>query len=540
METNLFTLNLLSIVTFLPLLGAVVLMLLPDTSEYSRAFKYGSLTVAILTFLVSLALLLPGPAAAEGLWLHELKLPWIEAIGATFHLALDGISLWLVLLNTLLFCLAILTSIGTVTKRIKLYFILLLLLETAVTGVFLAQDLLLFYVFFEATLIPMYFLIGIWGSKRRLYATTKFVLYTMAGSLLMLGAIIAIYLHAHSSTLFGQPGFSIFALSRVGLPESLQFWCFLAFFLAFAIKVPLFPLHTWLPDAHTEAPTAGSIILAGVLLKMGVYGFLRIAFPLCPNAPFMSIDASGVFEIRQLIMGLAVVGIIYGALVAAVQSDVKRLVAYSSVAHMGFIMLGLFSFNQTAVDGAILQMVNHGVSTGALFMLVGFIYERRHTRAIADFGGLASVMPVYFNFFLLIMLSSVGLPALNGFVGEFMILIGSFDDNPLLTVIATSGVILAAVYLLYMFRRVFFGEIRHEENRGLKDLNAQEIAGVLPLAVLAVVMGVFPAAFLKPINDSSSQLVEKMRAVSELMSAQESAEEGYLLGQRTVAVEDAR
>jgi NADH-quinone oxidoreductase subunit M len=513
---GLLSANILSIVTFLPLAGAIGLILLPERESSLRWFRWGSFGVAVATFLASL-LLIPGTVGSTG-FTHEIELPWIPSLGASFHLGVDGISLWLVLLNTLLFCVAILISIGSVTKREKFYFILLLLLETAVSGVFLAQDLLLFYVFFEATLIPMYFLIGIWGSKNRLYATTKFVLYTMLGSLLMLGAIIALYLNAATTT-FATPSFDLadLAASVANPSEKLQFWCFLAFALAFAIKVPLFPLHTWLPDAHTEAPTAGSIILAGVLLKMGVYGFIRIAFPLCPKALFMPLGPFAL-DLRGIIMALSVVGIIYGALVAAVQIDVKRLVAYSSVAHMGFVMLGLFSLNQFAVDGAIIQMVNHGISTGALFMLVGFIYDRRHTRLIADFGGLAQPMPVYYNLFLLIMLSSVGLPALNGFVGEFMILIGTFQTHALLAVIATLGVILAAVYLLYMFRRVFFGEITHEENRHLPDLVPRELVAVVPLAVLAVVLGIFPGLFLSRITASSQPLVETMQRISDQAS----------------------
>jgi NADH-quinone oxidoreductase subunit M len=498
--------NLLSLVTFLPLAGAVVLMCLPAGN--TRAIRATSLVVALLTFAASL-MLIPGGTPLPG-FTAEINLPWITQLGARFHLALDGISLWLVLLNTLLFVVSILVSMGSITQREKLYYILMLVLETAITGFFLAQDLLLFYIFFEATLIPMYFLIGMWGGKRRLYATTKFVLYTMAGSLLMLGAIIAIYLQVNAG--FGSAGFDIADMAASPRSPEMQLWCFLAFFLAFAIKVPLFPLHTWLPDAHTEAPTAGSIILAGVLLKMGVYGFIRVALPLCPDAPYAAFGPEGIVTLRDIIMALSVIGIIYGALVAAVQIDVKRLVAYSSVAHMGFVMLGLFSFNQYAVDGAIIQMVNHGISTGALFMLVGFIYDRRHTRLIADFGGLARPMPVYYNLFLLVMLSSVGLPALNGFVGEFMILIGTFKVNWLMATLATTGVILAAVYLLYMFRRMFFGEVTHEENRALPDLNRRELVAILPLAALTIILGVLPMPFLSRMTASSTPFVEAMQA----------------------------
>jgi len=529
--------NILSIVTFLPLVGALVLLVLPNANEYKRAFRWGALGVSIATFLVSLYLLVG--FQADGSLHFVMKLPWIPAINAYYSMGVDGISLWLVLLNTFLFPLAILSSIGVITTREKAYYILMLVLETAVTGVFLAQDLLLFYFFWEAVLIPMYFLIGMWGGKQRLYATTKFVLYTMVGSLLMLVAVIALYLHSGNFNAEHVGSFDLAALMAMPKPASFQLWCFLAFALAFAIKVPLFPFHTWLPDAHTEAPTAGSIILAGVLLKMGTYGFIRFAIPLFPDAPFYPLGGGAlVFTMRELIMALSVVGIIYGALVAAVQIDVKRLVAYSSVAHLGFVMLGLFSFQQWAVDGAILQMVSHGISTGALFMLVGFIYDRRHTRLIADFGGLARPMPVYFNFFLVMMLSSVGLPSLNGFVGEFLILIGSFQVNWLMTLIATTGVILAAVYLLYMFRRVFFGEITRPENRELRDLVPREVWSVLPLAVMAFVIGLFPTMFLGRVTPDSRPVIQLME------DAEQRAEEQLIvrstLGEQAVTALLAR
>ena len=528
--------NILSIITFLPLAGALVLLLLPNTESYRGAFRWGAFGAAILAFLASLYLLAVFQNG-EGLQL-AIKLPWIPQWGASFYLAIDGISLWLVVLNTFLFPLAILSSIGVIKKEEKKYYILMLALETAVTGVFLAQDLLLFYFFWEAVLIPMYFLIGLWGGKQRLYATTKFVLYTMVGSLLMLAAVIAVYLHSGQSTFGGTYTFDMDVLLGLHYTPQFALWCFLAFALAFAIKVPLFPFHTWLPDAHTEAPTAGSIILAGVLLKMGTYGFIRFAIPLFPEASFYPLAIGEyIFSPRDVIMALAVIGIIYGALVAAVQVDVKRLVAYSSVAHLGFVMLGLFSFNQAAVDGAVLQMVNHGVSTGALFMLVGFIYDRRHTRLITEFGGLAAVMPVYFNFFLIIMLSSVGLPALNGFVGEFLILIGSFQVNWLLTLIATLGVILAAVYLLYMFRRVFFGEVKHEENKNLRDLCPREVFAVLPLTIMAFVMGIFPMLFLNKLTPDSQPVVEMLRQVGDRVDDEYLARSGPDLPEGLVIAE---
>jgi NADH-quinone oxidoreductase subunit M len=517
--------NLLSILIFLPVLGAVALALLPDKGENRKLFRWGSFWISVITFAFSLLALPNFSGFSDGQF--SIRLDWIPSINAFFSLRLDGISLWLVLLNTLLFPLAILSSIGVVKKQEKTYYALLLFLEAAVTGVFLAQDLLLFYVFFEAVLIPMYFLIGIWGGKQRHYATTKFVLYTMAGSLLMLAAIIALHVHSGQySQVFGAT-WDISELAQIDCSLPFQFWGFLAMFLAFAIKVPLFPFHTWLPDAHTEAPTAGSIILAGVLLKMGTYGFIRVALPIFPDAAFADLHIGPMsFALRDLIMALAVIGIIYGALVAAVQTDVKRLVAYSSIAHLGFVMLGLFSFNQLAVDGAVFQMVAHGISTGALFMLVGFLYERRHTRAIADFGGLAGSMPVYFNLFLVIMLSSVGLPALNGFVGEFLILVGSFQVNWLLTVLATTGVILAAVYLLFMFRRVFYGPVTHEENSKLLDLSPREIASVLPLALMALFMGVFPGLFLSRITPDTRPFVDDMRRSAEMAQAGASASGG--------------
>ncbi len=506
--------NILSLITFLPVVGALVLLAIPEGEKNAGTFRWGALLLSGVTFLLSLYIPF-NFVAGQGLQ-FIIRLPWFPALHSEYFMALDGVSLWLVLLNTFLFPLAILSSIGVVTRREKMYYVLLLILEAAITGVFLAQDLLLFFFFWEAVLIPMYFLIGIWGGKNRLYATTKFVLYTMVGSMLMLAALITTYLYSGGFSAVSGATFAIPQLAGVPMPESVKFWCFLAFFLAFAIKVPLFPFHTWLPDAHTEAPTAGSIILAGVLLKMGTYGFIRVAMPLFPEALFHQFNLGPIsFTLRDLVMALAVVGIIYGALVAAVQTDVKRLVAYSSIAHLGFVMLGLFAMTQQAVDGAILQMVAHGISTGGLFMLVGFIYERRHTRAIVDFGGLAAVMPVYYNIFLIIMLSSVGLPALNGFVGEFLILLGTWKANWLMTVLATTGVILAAVYLLYMFRRVFFGEVTHEENKGLKDLGRMELASIMPLVAMAFFMGIFPTVFLSRITPDSTPVVERLQQLDE-------------------------
>jgi NADH-quinone oxidoreductase subunit M len=374
-------------------------------------------------------------------------------------------------------------------------------------GVFASLDLFLFYVFWEVMLIPMYFLIGVWGGERRIYAAMKFVLYTMAGSVLMLVAIIALYfLHGNATGIytFGYPEIaSALGAGRFTLAPAAEFWLFLAFFLAFAIKVPLFPFHTWLPDAHVEAPTAGSVLLAGVLLKMGTYGMVRFSLPLFPHV-------SNLFA--PLISGLAIIGIIYGALVAMVQPDMKKLVAYSSVSHLGFIVLGIFSFNAQGMAGAIYQMINHGVTTGALFLLVGVIYDRRHTRLISEFGGLANRMPVYAAFFLITALSSIGLPGLNGFVGEFLILLGTFGTNTLRAVLAATGVVLSAVYMLWMYQRVVWGEITNEENKSLRDLVIREHAMLIPLLILMVWMGVYSSHFLRPMDASVMKLMNQVQS----------------------------
>jgi NADH-quinone oxidoreductase subunit M len=430
---------------------------------------------------------------------------WIGAIGARYHVGVDGISLWLVLLTTLLVPISIASSWRSVEKRTLSYYIFLLVLESAMIGVFVSLDILVFYLFFEASLVPMFFLIGIWGGQRRIYAATKFFIYTSVGSLLMLVGIIALYyiyntfdyvliLNAMKS------GATIPAL-RSGRFEAVLF---LAFALAFCIKVPLFPLHTWLPDAHTEAPTAGSVILAGVLLKMGTYGLLRFNLALFPGAAR---------AYAPLIITLAIIGIIYGALVAMVQPDVKRLVAYSSVSHMGFVVLGIFSFTEQGMQGALYQMLNHGVSTGALFLFVGMIYERRHTRQISDFGGLATSMPWFSALFVFASLSSIGLPFLNGFVGEFLIMLGTWTTTAInhawvATMLAGTGVIWAAVYMLWMLQRVVFGRVTNPENARLKDLNLRETLLLIPLLVLMLFMGVYPNLFLTRSRSS----VEAVRA----------------------------
>jgi NADH-quinone oxidoreductase subunit M len=421
---------------------------------------------------------------------------WIQLnqLIISYHLGVDGLSIWLVMLTTFLMVIAIAASFGGVRERLKEYYIFFMLLEAALIGVFVALDLFLFYVFWEFTLIPMAFIIGIWGHERRVYAALKFILFTMSGSLLMRVAIIVLAFSQSPAT------FDWVALQKVATPAYLEPWLFGAFALAFAIKVPMFPLHTWLPDAHVQAPTAGSIILAGVLLKMGAYGFIRFNLMLFPNASH---------EFAPVLITLAIIGIIYGAAVAAVQKDLKSLVAYSSVSHLGFIVLGIFAFNAQALSGAILQMVNHGLSTGGLFLIVGLIDERRHTRLIAELGGLAKVMPALAAFFLVVMLSSLGLPGLNGFVGEFLILLGAWQANPVYAILAATGVILAAVYLLWMYERVMQGQVTSPKNSSLPDLSSREVALLVALVMFIVVLGVYPRLVLDPMQASVSALLSK-------------------------------
>lgn len=483
---------LLSLITFLPTVGALGLIFVPRRRQ--ALIFWGALGISVVTFLISLKLYTSFELGMGEVQFVE-EAAWIPSLGIQYKLGIDGISLFLVLLTTFLTPIAILASSG-IAHRMKEYMLVMLLLETGMIGVFVALDLVLFYVFWEVTLIPMYFIIGIWGGPRRIYATIKFVLYTMAGSLLMLVAIIAVaLLHVRAG---GGLTFDLHALINTDIPFSIQSWLFLAFALAFAIKVPLFPFHTWLPDAHVEAPTAGSVILAGVLLKMGTYGFLRFALPLFP-------DASLAF--LPWISGLALVGIIYGAWVAMVQPDLKSLVAYSSVSHLGFVVLGIFALNGEGVSGAILQMVNHGLSTGALFLLVGMIYERRHSRMIADFGGLFRGIPFFAGTFLFITLSSIGLPGLNGFVGEFLILLGTFRVHPVFGIVAVTGIIWAAWYMLGMIRRVLFGPVTHPENAGLSDLTWTERVVLIPILVLVVWIGVYPNPFLRRMEASVERVI---------------------------------
>jgi NADH-quinone oxidoreductase subunit M len=496
---------LLTLVTFFPLVGVVVLLLMP--SDRKDLLRWTALGASLVTFAISIVVLVQFNSAGPDLQ-GVVEVPWIQVAGWNIRYALgvDGISILLVLLTTLLTPISILSTWKAVDDRVKDFMIFFLLLEMGMIGVFLALDLFLFYIFWEFTLVPMYFLIGIWGGERRRYAAIKFFLYTMAGSILMLLAIL--WLGVEGGT-FYLPDL----IAQGGIPAGTQIWLFLAFAAAFAIKVPMWPLHSWLPDAHVEAPTAGSVILAGVLLKMGTYGFVRFNLPLFPEAAMQLAPTMGI---------LAVIGILYGAAVSYAQKDVKKLVAYSSVSHLGFVMLGLFALNSQGIQGGILQMVNHGLSTGALFLLVGMIYERRHTREMDAFGGLWKVMPVYAVITLIVTLSSMGLPGLNGFVGEFTILLGAFGSRAynlglnaaVLTGFAASGVILAAIYMLYMFQKLFLGPVDKEENLSLKDLSWREIVTIVPLLVLIFWIGLYP----KPFFDLMSPAVEKMVAVFQTTS----------------------
>jgi NADH-quinone oxidoreductase subunit M len=489
-------LDLLSLITFLPLFGAIALLAFPKRDGVIRAFV---LALTAVIFFLSVKLLVGFETNAEMQFVKQA--PWFPSLGISYKVGIDGLSLFLVLLVTLTMPITILSAFKAVTHRVKEFHICMLLLETAMIGAFVSLDLFLFYVFWEMMLIPMYFLIGMWGGERRIYATVKFFIYTMVGSLLMLVAILFVAYAYKQQT--GVLTFELASLVNVQLTSAQQWIVFLAFALSFAIKVPMFPFHTWLPDAHVEAPTAGSVILAGVLLKMGGYGFLRFAMPMFPEAAIRAVP---------LIVTLALVGIVYGALVAMVQLDVKKLVAYSSVSHLGFVMLGLFVLNTQAVEGAIYQMLNHGISTGGLFLLVGVIYERRHTRMIEDFGGLTKSMPVYATAFMIVTLSSIGLPLTNGFVGEFLILLGAFAAKPLYGILAATGVVLGAIYMLWMLQRVFFGPIKHVANEALKDLTVREMAVFAPIIGLIFFMGVYPKPFLSRMEPAVNKFINEVKA----------------------------
>ena len=500
---DVITANILTIIAFTPAAGAVLILFF--NRAHIRAIRSFALVITLLTFIFSLHLVAYFDSSVAE-FQFAVNVPWIPSLGVHYELGVDGISLYLVLLATVLTPLAMLAS-WSIASRAKEYFVFMLLLETGMIGVFVSLDLFLFYVFWEVMLVPMYFLIGVWGGERRIYAAMKFVLYTMVGSVLMLVAIIALYFlngNATGTFTFSYPQImAALASNSLVIAPGIERALFLAFFLAFAIKVPLFPFHTWLPDAHVEAPTAGSVLLAGVLLKMGTYGLVRFSLPLFPHQ-------SQLFA--PMISFLAVAGIIYGALVAMVQPDLKKLVAYSSVSHLGFIVLGIFSFTTQGMEGAVYQMLSHGVSTGALFLLVGMIYERRHTRLIADFGGLAHKMPVYAAFFLIVTLSSIGLPGLNGFVGEFLVLLGTFGVSRSFAVFAALGVILSAVYMLWMYQRTFWGEVTHEHNQTLRDMNRREYAMLVPLLALIVWMGMYSNHFLRPMDASVARLINQVQS----------------------------
>jgi NADH-quinone oxidoreductase subunit M len=491
----------LVLLTFAPLVGCLIILFFKE--EQKNAIRWTALVTSLATFGVSMGVLAQFNPDAAGLQM-EINQPWTSVAGAdiAFYLGIDGLSILMVLLTTFLTPLAILSTWESVKERVKGFMAFFLLLETGMLGVFLAQDLVLFYIFWEFALIPMYFLIGVWGGERRIYAAVKFFLFTMAGSVLMLLAILFLGLTGSS--------FSLPALidSRAAFANA-QTWLFLAFAAAFAIKVPMWPLHTWLPDAHVEAPTAGSVILAGVMLKMGAYGFIRFNLPLFPEATL---------TLAPYMAALAVVGIIYGAMVSYRQADVKKLVAYSSVSHLGFVMLGIFALSTQSLSGGILQMVNHGLSTGALFLIVGMLYDRRHTREMSAYGGIWKIVPVMGALMLFVMLSSAGLPGLNGFVGEFTILLGSFSSqvlgSPWFAGVATLGVILAAVYLFVMFEKVFLGPVKHEENTRLKDINLRETLVLLPILVVILWIGLYPNFFFSLINPSVERLTAALQAAA--------------------------
>ncbi len=503
--------NITSIIIFLPLIGALLTM----AARGKDAVRWAALVTTLITFGLSLVLWFGfDPAVATNLapQLADISGPILaDSLDIKYYVGIDGLNLLLVLLTTLLGPLVVLASWTYIKKHEKAYYTLLLILQTGVTGVFASYDIILFYIFFELTLIPMYFIIGIWGGENKVYAAVKFVIYTLVGSLLMLVAILYFCYVAGDAVNNGVFTADYYKLLAYNTPLSMQTWLFFLFALAFAIKVPLFPLHTWLPDAHVQAPTGGSVILAGVLLKMGTFGLVKFCLPFFPNAAQ---------EYAMLFAVLAVIGIIYGALVARVQPDAKKLVAYSSVSHLGFVVLGIFAFNLEALQGAMIQMVNHGLSTGALFLIVGMLYERRHTRLMEDYGGIAKSVPVLTFFMVLSVLASAGLPGLNGFVGEFMILLGSFKStvigNPLLIALATTGVILAAVYLLWMLYKTFFGPLTSDANREMSDLNARELGLLVPLAAFMIILGLAPNPFLQrsePATEHLLQVIQEKQAV---------------------------
>lgn len=494
----------LTLLLLIPSLGALFVAFVPTRKIH--LLRGTALFFTSITFLFSLLLFVhfdPGAEAMQFVW----NMPWLDigVVHIHYHVGIDGISLFLVLLTTFLMPLAVLAS-WSIEQKLRPYMFFMLLLEVGMIGVFVSLDLILFYIFWEVTLIPMYFLIGVWGGERRIYAAVKFFIYTMAGSLLMLAAILTLYFFDEARNFDLVQITERLSLDQTILPVPVELFLFLAFFLAFAVKIPLFPFHTWLPDAHVEAPTAGSVLLAGVLLKMGAYGLLRFCLPMFPKASA---------ALAPTISLLAIVGILYGAFVALAQTDVKKLVAYSSVSHMGFVVLGIFAFNIQSIEGATYQMLNHGLSTGALFLLVGMLYDRRHTHRIGDFGGLAHVTPRLAAFFMFILLSSIGLPGLNGFVGEFLILQGTFLENVARASVAASGIVLSAIYMLWVYQRVFLGKLRQDENRSLADLNIRETAILVPIVLLALWMGIQSNTFLRKMDTSVEKVVDRIEQVRE-------------------------
>ena len=486
----------LTFLTFLPLVGALLLAFIPR--DEVGAIKQTALAFAVADFLFSLLLWTNFDASSHAMQ-FEYSVPWITSWGISYHIGIDGISLLLYVMTTFLTMISIIAS-WDIQKNIREYMMAFLALSTGMLGVFISLDMFLFYFFWEFQLVPMYLIIGVWGGPQRVYAAVKFFLYTAVGSLLMLVAIIWIYMAIKEQTGIATTDL-VFITENLDLPLTPQKWLFMAFFLAFAIKVPMFPFHTWLPDAHVQAPTAGSVILAGVLLKMGTYGFFRFNLPLFPHASY---------EFMPMIAWLSIIGIVYGALVSLVQEDMKKLVAYSSVSHLGFVMIGIFAFNHYGMQGALLQNINHGISTGALFLLVGIIYDRRHTRMISEFGGVAKVMPKYAICFMIVALSSIGLPGMNGFVGEFLVLLGVFQNNGLWAACATSGVIFAACYILWMFQRVLFQKLDNPKNKKLPDMSCREMITVAPLIVLIFWIGLYPKPFLKTFEASVEHLLVKV------------------------------
>ncbi len=491
--------HLLSIVLFTPLVGMFVLLLIPKGQ--TTLIKVFANLVMLAGFLVSLPLWFRYDRSNADFQMIE-RLEWIPSIGARFIIGLDGISLLLVLLTTLVGLVSVLSSWSAIQERLKEYYAFFLLLQAGMLGVFLSLDFFLFYVFWEVMLVPMYFIIGVWGGPRKLYAAIKFFLYTLLGSVLMLLGILTLYFHHYSQ--FGTYTFEIAELMRMNTPHTMQMWVFWAFFVGFAIKVPMFPFHTWLPDAHTEAPTAGSVILAGVLLKMGTYGFVRFSLPLLPDA---SKDSRTVAAIAWL----SIIAIIYGALVSLMQKDWKKLVAYSSVSHLGFCTLGIIALNPNGLAGSVIQQINHGLSTGLLFLIVGIAYERRHTREISEYGGLSNVMPGYAIVFCISMLASAGMPLLNGFIGEFTILQGAFEVSKTWAAFSVAGIVLGAAYLLWLFQRTMFGPITNPKNEHLKDLNLREWAYTLPLILCCFWIGVYPKPYFEILEKPVAKIVKRLQ-----------------------------